>query len=486
MPWRAAGLNGKTSSIRAQPTRTRSSAIAAGDQRRTAAHVADSSTLACIEHELPVIIPKIRWRPAACFVPSVTILWGALWSDQIDHAGIDRDARPLRWQRLRSEATESGVRGFKCSRTPRIAVALWMGLPASGGAADGSSTPRPGRKDRSRAMTPRFVPGPLNELDENPCRTRRTWQWQDARQRPEHARRRGACLTVAMRRSRRTRTPEESVTMKRLLGCAHVVGRGVAGADALKVGMMTTSGRHRGRHRHAISCLSRKHPERQAGAYPPVITADDAQNRHRKPGSPARSRKDRVDIATRRGVLQHHAGGCAGLHRLETFYISASAGPSQLTGEAAAYISTLPWQTTTCTKAMGGVAGTRASRASSLRCPTPGRRDARGFGASAARATSPTRSQRLGQLDYSAGIAQIRAAGPMPVHLPSPAAIGINCIKQMPGRDDEEGTDLRPDSRVAKTWSSRGAGHGRCLTPPTGIADGQPANKRASSPTSRG
>lgn len=228
--------------------------------------------------------------------------------------------------------------------------------------------------------------------------------------------------------------------MKKIaLGCAMLLAAGVApAADALKVGMMTTlSGPASGLGidiRDGFD-LAVKHLGGKLGGLPTeVITADDAQNPETAKQITERFlKKDKIDIAT--GVVFSNImlAVAPAFIGAETFYISANAGPSQLAGEGCSpYFFNVAWQNDNLHEAMGKRVQDQGIKSVALLAPNyPAGKDAlTGFKRFYKGDIADEIYSKLGQLDYSAEIAQIRAAGADAVYIFLPGGMGINFIKQ--------------------------------------------------------
>ncbi len=119
--------------------------------------------------------------------------------------------------------------------------------------------------------------------------------------------------------------------------------------------------------------------------------------------------------------------------RGDVFFISANAGPSALAGaQCNPYFFNVAWQNDNNHEAMGQVVQDRGFDNAYLMAPNyPAGRDAlAGFkrfytGGIAGEVYTP-----LGQLDYAAELAQLRAAAPDAVFVFYPGGMGINFVKQ--------------------------------------------------------
>jgi branched-chain amino acid transport system substrate-binding protein len=116
-----------------------------------------------------------------------------------------------------------------------------------------------------------------------------------------------------------------------------------------------------------------------------------------------------------------------------TFYVSPNAGPSELAGERCSpFFFNVAWQNDNLHEAMGKHVADKGYRNVYLVAPNyPAGRDAlNGFKRFYKGATSGEVYTKLGQLDYAAELAQLRAAKPDAVFIFLPGGMGINFIKQ--------------------------------------------------------
>jgi len=209
-------------------------------------------------------------------------------------------------------------------------------------------------------------------------------------------------------------------------------------ADNVKIGMMTTlSGPGAGLGidiRDGFN-LAMKHLNKKLGGLPTeVLIADDAQNPETaKQISERFLKKDKVDIAT--GVVFSNIMLAVGpaFFNAETFYISANAGPSQYAGaQCNPYFFNVAWQNDNLHEAMGKHMQDKGIKKAVLLAPNyPGGKDAlSGVKHYYKGAVADEIMTKLGQLDYAAEIAQIRAAGADALYIFLPGAMGVNFIKQ--------------------------------------------------------
>ena len=165
-----------------------------------------------------------------------------------------------------------------------------------------------------------------------------------------------------------------------------------------------------------------------------MIVADDQQNPDVARTAVERMlRRDRVDFMT--GIIFSHVLLAVGelVFESQTFYISPNAGPSEYAGEQCnQFFINVAWQNDNLHEAMGRYAQLKGYENAFILAPNyPAGRDAlTGFKRFYKGRISAEVYTRLGQLDYSAEIAQIRAARPKAVYVFYPGAMGVNFIKQ--------------------------------------------------------
>ena len=117
----------------------------------------------------------------------------------------------------------------------------------------------------------------------------------------------------------------------------------------------------------------------------------------------------------------------------QTFYISPNAGPAELAGEKCSpFFFNVAWQNDNLHEAMGKHVADKGYRNVYLIAPNyPAGRDAlNGFKRFYKGATAGEVYTKLGQLDYAAELAQLRAAKPDAAFIFLPGGMGINFIKQ--------------------------------------------------------
>lgn len=181
--------------------------------------------------------------------------------------------------------------------------------------------------------------------------------------------------------------------------------------------------------------LALRHLNNQLGGLPvEVVVADDQQNPDVARQAVDRMlKRDRVDFLT--GIIFSNILLAVGdaIFEEKIFYISPNAGPSEYAGEQCnPYFVNVAWQNDNLHEAMGQYVQTRRFENVFLLAPNyPAGRDAlTGFKRYFKGRVVAEVYHRLNQLDFSAEIAQIRAARPKAVYAFEPGAMGVNFIKQ--------------------------------------------------------
>jgi branched-chain amino acid transport system substrate-binding protein len=209
-------------------------------------------------------------------------------------------------------------------------------------------------------------------------------------------------------------------------------------ADGIKIGMMTTlsgPGASLGIDIRDGFNLALKRLDKKLGGLPAeVLIADDAQNPETGKQIAERFlKKDKVDIGT--GVVFSNIMLAVGpaFFNAQTFYVSANAGPSQYAGaQCNPYFFNVAWQNDNLHEAMGKYMQDKGIKRAVLLAPNyPGGKDALAGVKHYYKGTVADEIMtKLGQLDYAAEIAQIRAANADAVYVFLPGAMGVNFIKQ--------------------------------------------------------
>jgi len=147
-------------------------------------------------------------------------------------------------------------------------------------------------------------------------------------------------------------------------------------------------------------------------------------------------KRDRVDFLT--GVVFSNVlmAGVPEAFRSETFYISPNAAPSPLAGERCnPYFFASAWPNDAYHEAAGQYATNKGFKSVYLMAPNyqAGKDSLAGFKRMFKGTVANEVYTKLGQLDYAAEIAAIRAAKPEVLYIFLPGGMGINFIKQFVG-----------------------------------------------------
>jgi branched-chain amino acid transport system substrate-binding protein len=156
-------------------------------------------------------------------------------------------------------------------------------------------------------------------------------------------------------------------------------------------------------------------------------------------------KRDRIHFYT--GPIGSNVALAVGptLFGAEVFYLSNNAGPSQLAGaQCNAFFFGTAWQNDAYHEAAGKFASERGFKKVALLAPNyPAGQDAitgfkRGYGKPVASETLT----KLGQLDYAAELAKIRAEAPDALYIFLPGGMGINFVKQFVGAGLSRNTQI--------------------------------------------
>jgi branched-chain amino acid transport system substrate-binding protein len=223
------------------------------------------------------------------------------------------------------------------------------------------------------------------------------------------------------------------------LTAAMLVAAGpLSAADRVKVGLVTTLSGPAGAPgidvRDGFN-LALKHLGGKLGGLPVEIqTADDAFNP--ETGKQAVDRfvkRDRVDLIT--GIIYSNILLAAAPVAFDAKvpYVSANAGPSQLAGKGCSpWFVSSAWQNDGYHEAAGQHATNKGYKSTYLMAPNyPAGKDAlTGFKRFYKGKIADEVYVKLGQLDFAAELAQVRAAKPEAVYVFMPGGMGINFVKQ--------------------------------------------------------
>ena len=156
-------------------------------------------------------------------------------------------------------------------------------------------------------------------------------------------------------------------------------------------------------------------------------------------------KRDRVDFFT--GPIGWNVALAVGpaLFAERVFYLSNNAGPSQFAGsQCNPFFFGTAWQNDAYHEAAGKFAASRDFKRVAIMAPNyPAGQDAltgfkRGFGKPVASETFT----KLGQLDYAAELAQLRAQNPDALYIFLPGGMGINFVKQFFGAGLSKNTQI--------------------------------------------
>ena len=213
---------------------------------------------------------------------------------------------------------------------------------------------------------------------------------------------------------------------------------GATAADKVKVGFISTlSGPNAAPGidaRDAFNLFLKMSGNKLGGLPAEVTIVDDQLNPDTgKQLADRMVKRDRVDFLT--GIIYSNVMLAAAPVALDakTFYISSNAGPSQFAGEGCnRQLFTVSWQNDQNNGAPGILAQQRGYKGVYIMAPNyPAGRDAlSGFKAYYKGKIVDEVYSKLGQLDYAAELAQIRAAKPEALFVFLPGGMGINFIKQ--------------------------------------------------------
>lgn len=210
------------------------------------------------------------------------------------------------------------------------------------------------------------------------------------------------------------------------------------GADKVKVGFLSTLSGPGGGLGVDIQDgfkLALKSTGGKLGGLPAeLVVVDDQQNPDTaKQATDRLLKRDKVDFMT--GIVFSNIMLAVGptIFETKTFYVSANAGPSQYAGaQCNPYFFNVAWQNDNLHEAVGKHVAEKGFANVALVAPNyPAGKDAlTGFKRFYKGKVADEIYTKLGQLDYAAELAQIRAAKPDAVYIFLPGGMGINFIKQ--------------------------------------------------------
>ena len=228
--------------------------------------------------------------------------------------------------------------------------------------------------------------------------------------------------------------------MKRAIAATALAGLslGVHAADTIRIGFMSTlSGPSAALGidiRDAFDLVVKRNGGKLGGVPVETIVVDDQQNADTGKQLAARLvKKDRVDVVT--GIVFTNVMLAVAPSILEnkTFLVSANAGPTAFSGEGCnPYFYAVSWQNDAVHEAAGKFAQDKGYKSAVLLAPNyPAGKDALvGFKRFYKGVVIDEIYTKLGQLDFAAELAQVRAAKPSAVYIFQPGGMGVNFIKQ--------------------------------------------------------
>ncbi|MSQ69921.1 MAG: ABC transporter substrate-binding protein [Betaproteobacteria bacterium] len=209
-------------------------------------------------------------------------------------------------------------------------------------------------------------------------------------------------------------------------------------ADKVKIGLVTTLSGPAGAPgidvRDGFN-LAVKHLGGKLGGLPAeiMITDDQFNPESGKQIVDRFIKRDRVDIVT--GIIYSNIllAAAPAAFEAKTPFISANAGPSQLAGKGCSpWFVSAAWQNDANHEAAGQHATNKGYKNAFLMAPNyPAGKDAlTGFKRFYKGKVADEVYMKLGQLDFAAELAQLRAAKPEAVYVFMPGGMGINFVKQ--------------------------------------------------------
>ncbi len=228
--------------------------------------------------------------------------------------------------------------------------------------------------------------------------------------------------------------------MKRSIAAAVLAGIAAhaPAADQIKIGFMSTlSGPSAALGidiRDAFNLALKANGGKLGGLPAEVIVADDQMNPDTGKQLATRLlKKDRVDVVTGIVFTNVMLAVNPAIVENQTFMVSANAGPGALSGEGCnPYFYAASWQNDGYHEAAGQFATSKGYKSVVLLAPNyPAGKDAlTGFKRLFKGQVIDEIYTKLGQLDFAAELAQVRAAKPEAVYIFQPGGMGINFIKQ--------------------------------------------------------
>lgn len=214
-----------------------------------------------------------------------------------------------------------------------------------------------------------------------------------------------------------------------------------AAADRVKVGFISTlSGPNSGigiEIRDGFNLFVKMSGGKLGGLPAEIIIADDQFNPETGKQLVDRLvKRDRVDFIT--GIVYSNImlAAVPVTNESRTPHVSANAGPSQIAGEGCnRYLVSAAWQNDENHAAAGKMAQDKGFKSLLLIAPNyaAGNDALAGFKSEYKGKIVEEIRTKLGQLDYAAELAQIRAIKPEAIYMFLPAGMGINFVKQFVG-----------------------------------------------------
>lgn len=228
--------------------------------------------------------------------------------------------------------------------------------------------------------------------------------------------------------------------MKRIAGlaAAALVSFGAHAADPLKIGFLSTlSGPAGGigvEIRDGFNLALKMAGGKLGGLPTEVVVADDGLNPENGRQLAERMlRRDRVNLMT--GIVFSNVmlAVWPTIEQAKVFYIAPNATPTSISGKGCSpYFFSASWPNEAHHEAAGAFANSKGYKNAFLIAPNyPAGKDAlTGFKRTYQGTVVAEVYSKLNQLDYSAELAQMRAAHPSTVYAFLPGGMGINFIKQ--------------------------------------------------------
>ena len=231
---------------------------------------------------------------------------------------------------------------------------------------------------------------------------------------------------------------KSSIARAMVLSAALLAAQGAQAADELKIGFLTTlsgPGAGTGQDIRDAFNLAIKMNDGKLGGLPVNISITDDQN------NPVAARqtveryikRDKVDIITGPVFSSVVLPIVPGILQSDTIFISTNTGPADYAGEKCdPNFFVVSWQNEDVPQAMGAFANEKGYKRVAMIAPNyPGGRESlQGFKRLYTGEIVDEVYTKMGQLDYSAEIANLKSATPDAVFYFLPGGMGINFVKQ--------------------------------------------------------